>query len=76
MDRAIAAACHLMQRAQRQSASRQTLVDRLDAEGQHQCPSASCDLEPPDARAKFLDIGTGKGRIHGLGKLARKNLCS
>jgi hypothetical protein len=31
----MAAAGHLMQRAERQSASRQMPVDRLEAEGQH-----------------------------------------
>jgi len=34
------------------------LVDRLDAEGQHQSPAASRALEAPDARAKLLDTGT------------------
>src|SRR5205807_8955855 len=45
VDRAMAAAGHLMQRAKRQSASRQMPVDRLDAEGQHQSLAASCALE-------------------------------
>ena len=67
VDRAIAAAGHLMQSAKCQSASRQMPVDRLDAEGQHQSPAASRALEAPDALAKLLDTGTGNGCAHGLG---------
>jgi hypothetical protein len=64
----MAAAGHLMQRAERQAASRQMPVDRLEAEGQHQSPAAGRALEAPDALAKLLDPGTGDGRIHVLGK--------
>ena len=42
VDRAMAAAGHLMQRAKRQAASRQMPVDRLETEGQHQSPAAHC----------------------------------
>ncbi len=67
VDRAMAAAGHLMQRAKCQSASRKMPVDRLDAEGQHQSPAASRALEAPDALAKLLDTGTGDGCAHVLG---------
>jgi len=67
VDRAMAAAGHLMQSAKCQSASRQMPVDRLDAEGQHRPPAAGRGLEPLDARAKLLDSGTGNGCTHGLG---------
>jgi hypothetical protein len=67
VDRAIAAARHLMQRAERQSASRQMPADRLETEGQHQSAAAHCALEAPDALAKLLGTGTGNGRAHVLG---------
>jgi len=67
VDRAMAAAGHLMQSAKCQSASRQMLVDRLDAEGQHQSPAASRALEAPDALTKLLDMGAWNGCAHGLG---------
>jgi hypothetical protein len=57
----------MMQRAERQAASRQMPVDRLDAEGQRQSPACGRAPEAPDARAKLLDTGTGDGRIHVLG---------
>jgi hypothetical protein len=59
--------CHLMQRAERQSASRKVPVDRLDAEGQHQSPAPGRAFESPDALAKFLDTRMGNGRAHVLG---------
>jgi hypothetical protein len=61
----MAAACHLMQRAERQSASREMPVDRLETEGQHQSPAAGRAFEAPDALAKLL--GTGTGDCNGLG---------
>ena len=64
VDCAMAAARHLMQRAKRQSASREMPVDRLETEGQHQSPAARRALAPPDALAKLLGTGTGDGRIH------------
>jgi hypothetical protein len=67
VDRAMAAAGHLMQSAKCQSASRKMPVDRLDAEGQHQSPAASCALEVPDALAKLLYMGAWNGCAHGLG---------
>ncbi len=67
VDRVIATASHLMQRAKRQSASRQMLVELFNAEGQHRTPSVSRALEAPDARAKLLDTWMGYGRVHGLG---------
>jgi hypothetical protein len=63
----MAATGHLMQRAERQSASRKVPVDRLDAEGQHQSPAASRPLKPPDALAKLLDTWTSDGCAHDLG---------
>ena len=58
---------HLMQRAERQSPTREMPVDRLETEGQHQSPAASRALEAPDALAKLLDTGTDNGRAHVLG---------
>jgi hypothetical protein len=55
VERAIAAAGHFMQSAERQSASRQMPVDRLDAEGQHQSPACGHALEALDALAKLFD---------------------
>ena len=67
VDRVIVAAGHLMQRAERQAASQQMPVYRLDAEGPH-CPqAASRALDAPDALAKLLDTGTGDGRALDLG---------
>jgi hypothetical protein len=63
----MAAAGHLMQRAERQSASREMLVDRLETEGQHQSPAAGRAFEAPDALAKLLDPGTDNGCAHVLG---------
>jgi hypothetical protein len=63
----MAAAGHLMQRAKRQSASREMPVDRLDAEGQHQSPAAGRALKAPDALAKRFDSRAGNGRAHILG---------
>jgi hypothetical protein len=67
VDRVMAAARHLMQRAERQAASRQMPVDRLNPEGQHQSPAAGRVFEAPDALTKLLDTGTGDGRVHVLG---------
>ena len=66
VDRAIAAAGDLMQRAERQSASRQMPVDLLDAEGQHQSPACGRALEALDALAKLLDNRKAGGRSHVL----------
>src|SRR3984893_4317268 len=63
----MAAAGHLMQRAERQAASRQMPVDLLETEGQHQSPAAGRALEAPDALAKLLGTGTGDGCAHVLG---------
>jgi hypothetical protein len=60
----MAAAGHLMQRAERQAASRQMPVDRLETEGQHQSPAAGRAFEAPDARAKLVDTGTDNGCAH------------
>jgi hypothetical protein len=48
-----------MQSAERQSASRQMPVDRLETEGQHQSPAAGRAFEAPDPLAKLLGTGTG-----------------
>jgi hypothetical protein len=53
-----------MQSAERQSASRQMPVDRLDAEGQHQSPACGRALEVLDALAKLLDNRKAGGRPH------------
>jgi hypothetical protein len=57
-----------MQRAERQSASREMPVDRLDAEGQRQSPATGRALEAPDALAKLVDHGTDNGRAHSDGE--------
>ena len=67
IDRAMAAARHLMQSAERQAAFRQMPVDRLEAEGQHQSPAGGRALETPDALAKRFDSRAGDGLAHVLG---------
>ena len=64
VDRAMAAAGHLMQSAERQSASRQMPVDLLDAEGQHHSPACGRAREALDALAKLLDNRKAGGRHH------------
>jgi len=76
VDRALAAAGHLMQSAERQSASRQMPVDRLDAEGQHQSPACGRAFEAPDALAKLLDNRKAGGRPHVLCNSLGRVVCS
>jgi hypothetical protein len=66
VDRAMAAARHLMQSAESQSATREMPVDLLDAEGQHQSPACGCALAALDALAKLLDNRKAGGRPHVL----------
>ena len=62
--RAITAAGHLVQGAERQPAFWKTPVDLLDAEGQHGPPARDGALEALDALTKFLDNRRGGGRSH------------
>jgi hypothetical protein len=64
VDRAFAAAGHLMPSAERQAA-RQMPVDCLKTEGQHQTPAAGRAFEASDPLAKLLDPGTDKAHVLG-----------
>lgn len=55
VDGSIAAARHLVQRTERQSASWQHLVDKFNAERQHLAITRSATFKPRDALAKLVD---------------------
>src|SRR4029077_5888690 len=67
---------HLMQSAERQSASRQMPVDRLDAEGQHGSPARGRTFETLDALAKLFDNRKAGGRPHIFCNSLGRMLCS
>jgi hypothetical protein len=76
VNRAIAAAGHFVQRPERQSAFRQTLINGLDAERQHRPPMPRPTLKASNALTKRLDNGNGDRRIHALLQLALGSACS
>jgi hypothetical protein len=76
VDRAVTAAGHFMQRSERQSAFRQTLINGLDAERQYRPPIPRPTLKASNALAKRLDNGNGDRRIHALIQLALRSACS
>ena len=76
VDRAVIAAGHFMQRAERQSAFRQTLINGLDAERQYRAPVPRPALKASNALAKRRDDGIGNRRIHALLQLALVSACS
>lgn len=65
------AACHLMQRAQRQATIRQTTVNLGHAEGQHAPPASALAFEAADLCSQRLQRGTGFGCGHGVGQSIR-----
>ncbi len=76
VDRAVTAASHFVQRPERQSAFRQTLINDLDAERQYRPPMPRPALKASNALAKRLDNGNGDRRIHALLQLALGSACS
>lgn len=64
VDRAIGAARHLMQRAERQPSSRQHLVEFGDAEGQDLAPACRPAPEPRDTVPKFGQCKAARGHGH------------
>jgi hypothetical protein len=65
-----------MQRAERQPAFRQTLVNGLDAERQYRPLVPRPALKASNALAKRRDYGNGNRRIHALVQLALGSACS
>jgi hypothetical protein len=76
VDRAVTAAGHFMQRAERQSAFRQTLINGLDAERQYRPPVPRPALKASNALTERLDNSNGDRRIHALLQLALGSACS
>ncbi len=74
--RAVTAAGHFVQRPERQSAFRQTLINGLDAERQYRAPMPRPALKASNALAKRLDNGNRDRRIHALLQLALRSACS
>src|SRR5262249_37837786 len=63
---AVPAAGHFVQRAKRQPAFRQTLIDGLDAERQYRPLVSLSDLKASNALSKRLDSGNMDRRIHAI----------
>ncbi len=76
VDRAVAAARHFVQRAERQPAFGQTLVNGLDAERQDRPGMPPPALKASNALAQRRDNGNGDRRIHDLLQLALGSSCS
>jgi hypothetical protein len=76
VDRAVTAARHFMQRAERQPAFRQTLINGLDAERQYRPPIPRPALKASNALAKRRDNRNRDRRIHALLQLALWSACS
>ena len=70
VDHPIAAASDLMQRAEREAASRQAPVDLFDTEGKCRATARRTAFEALNALSKLGDDGTGR-RIHLLGNSFR-----
>jgi hypothetical protein len=69
VNRAIAATGHLVQRTKRQSAFRQMLVNRANAERQNGPMTRGSPLEMLNALLKLLENGEGRRRTHILVQL-------
>src|SRR5580700_10819490 len=69
VDRAIAAAGHLVQGAERQSALRQMPVNRLNAERQHGPRTPGSPFETLNALSNCVENRKGSGRTHVLVQL-------
>src|SRR5258707_4005454 len=76
VDRAIAAAGHLVQGAERQSTLRQMLIDRLNAERQHGPRTRGSPFETLNALSKCRENRKGGGRAHVLVQLIGEMICS
>ena len=76
VDRAIAATGDLVQGAQRQSALRQMLINRLNAERQHGPRTRGSPFETLNALSKRLENRKGSGRAHVLVQLIGEMMCS
>ena len=76
VDRAIAAAGHLVQGAERQSALRQMLINRLNAEWQHGPRTRGSPFETLNALSKRRENRKGSGRAHVLVQLIGEMICS
>jgi hypothetical protein len=76
VDRAIAATGDLVQGAQRQSALRQMLIDRLNAERQHGPRTRGSPFETLNAFSKRRENRKGSGRAHILVQLIGEMICS
>lgn len=67
----MAAACHFMQRAQRQSAVWQATVNLGHPEGQHAPPAPALAFEAADLCSQRLQRGTWLRCGHGVGQSIR-----
>jgi len=76
VDRAIAAAGDFVQRAERQPALRQMLVNRLKSERQHGVRTRRSSFETLDAFAKRVENRKRSGRAHVLVQLIGEIVCS
>jgi hypothetical protein len=76
VDHAVSAPGHFVQRAKRQSAFRQTLINGPDAERQYRPPMHRPTLKASNALAKRRHNGNGNRRIHALLQLALGSACS
>ena len=76
VDRAIAATGDLVQRAERESAFRQMLVNRINAERQHGPMTPGPPFETKNALAKLLENGEGRRRTDVLLQLIGEMICS
>jgi hypothetical protein len=76
IDRAISAAAHFVQRAERQPAFRQTLINGLDSERQDRPSIPRPAIKASNALAKRLDNGNGNRCTHVRCKLFRRTKCS
>jgi len=76
VDRAIAAAGDLVQGSERESALRQMLVNRLNAERQHGARTRGTAFETLNAFPKRVENRKGSRRAHGLVQLNGEIVCS
>jgi hypothetical protein len=72
VNRAIAATGHLVQRAKRQSAFRQMVVNRVNAERQYGAMTRGSSFDTLNALPKLLQNGEGRRRTHVLVQLVGK----